>query len=312
MEVKIKERLSQLFDEQKINCAVIFEKGTTPDKNAPNIIYSKEGLNNLVWNSMNWNNLANYLPKLLGKKIGIVAKGCDARSIVLLMQEEKVKREDLYIIGINCTGMVDMKKIAKDFGEEILEAVFEKDKVKVKGQESEKEYKIKDFLFESCKVCKYPSPVIYDEVIGEKVNGYEGDNYEDITEFEKLSPEERRKYFYNELSGCIRCYACRNSCPSCYCQECFVDSNQPKWLEKGQNIDDIFFYHVVRAYHMAGRCVDCGSCQNACPMDINILKLTKKLNKDVRELYKYECGLDPKNPPALSTFEPDDYNEFIK
>lgn len=312
MESKIKERLEQLFDEEKIEAAVFFEKGTLPTKNTPNIVYKKEDLENLIWNPLNWNNLAAYLPKLLGKKIGIVAKGCDTRSITLLIQEQKVNREDIYIIGVPCSGMVNIKAIEQDFGEEITGIEFENSKIKVKGIGSGKEYNKQDFLYESCRFCVYPNPVIYDEVVGEKVEGYKGNQYEEIEEFEKNSPKERREYMVKELSRCIRCYACRNSCPSCYCQECFVDSNQPKWLEKGQNIEDIFFYHIVRAYHMAGRCVDCGSCQNACPMDINILKLTRKLNKDVKNLYDYECGLDPDNPPALSTFEQDDYNEFIK
>ncbi len=312
MESKIKEKFKQLFDEKKIEAAVIFQTGTIPTKNVPNVIFSKDDLETFTWNPLNWNNLANYLPNLLGKKIGIVAKGCDSRSIILLMQEEKVKRDQVYIIGVPCSGMINIKKLEKAFGEEIIGLEFKDEKVKVKGSSSEKEYNKADYLFDSCKTCKYPTPVIYDELIGTEIKGYKGENYTEAIEFEKKPAEERRKLMVDELSKCIRCYACRNSCPSCYCQECFVDSNQPKWLEKGQNVDDIFFYHIVRAYHMVGRCVDCGSCQAACPMDINILLLTKKLNKDVRELYKYECGLDENKPPALSTFEINDYNKFIK
>ena len=98
----------------------------------------------------------------------------------------------------------------------------------------------------------------------------------------------------------------------CYCEVCFVDVNNPKWLEGSIEQPDLSFWNLGRAFHLAGRCVDCGACERACPMEIKILNLTRKLNKDVLELYNYEAGVDIKKKPALGEFKFDDKEEFIR
>ena len=73
-----------------------------------------------------------------------------------------------------------------------------------------------------------------------------------LKEIESKSAEERWAYFQNILSPCIRCYACRNACPHCYCQECFVDTSGPQWVGKSIDPNDVFTFHLFRAFHMAG------------------------------------------------------------
>ena len=71
-------------------------------------------------------------------------------------------------------------------------------------------------------------------------------------------------------------------------------------------------FHILRAFHCAGRCTDCGACESACPQGIKMRVFTKKIEKDIRELYGYEPGMDEKAVPPMSVYRPDDPQDFIK
>jgi Na+-translocating ferredoxin:NAD+ oxidoreductase RnfC subunit len=149
-------------------------------------------------------------------------------------------------------------------------------------------------------------------LLGDLVEEQDVDRYEDIRKVEALPPEERWQYFEDLISSCIRCYACRNACPACYCPTCFVDESRPQWVGKTIDATDTRTFHFLRAYHLAGRCTDCGACERACPMGIKVRQFTKKLEKDVKELYGYETGLTLEGRPALDTYKPGDPESFIK
>ena len=137
------------------------------------------------------------------------------------------------------------------------------------------------------------------------------DPYADVAAIEAMSSEERWQFFDELLAPCIRCYACRNACPLCYCPTCFVDESKPQWVGKGQDPMDIRTFHFLRAYHCAGRCTDCGACERACPVGINMRLLTKKLNKDCLDLYGWEAGLTLDSRPALDEYKANDPENFI-
>lgn len=130
--------------------------------------------------------------------------------------------------------------------------------------------------------------------------------------FSSKSPEERWKDFEEEMARCIRCYACRNACPMCYCRECFVERTLPRWVGEGSSVSDTMIFHITRALHVAGRCGECDACVRACPMGIDLKIINQKINEDLFELYGHRAGVDPEAPAALSTFDPNDYNGFIK
>ena len=138
------------------------------------------------------------------------------------------------------------------------------------------------------------------------------DRYEDVRRIESMSSEEKSQYYDDLLSECIRCYACRNACPLCYCATCFVDASDPQWVGKSQDPTDIRTFHFLRAFHCAGRCTDCGSCERVCPMEIKVRVLTKKLEKDCLELFNWEAGIDLEKRPPLNTYNPGDPDELFR
>ena len=308
----IREIAEKILKDGTVEMVIGFRKGTVPLMNEPHFVQKPEDVKNLVWDSNCGINLANYLTDRK-EKIGIVAKGCDSRNIVTHIIENKIKREQLYIIGVPCKGMIDRRKIAGMLEAEIESAVEAGDGIKVKGGDAEKTFNKADVLQDNCAICIHRNPVEYDELAAEPVAEQQDvDRYADVRRIEGMPAEEKYRFFDELLAGCIRCYACRNACPLCYCPTCFVDESRPQWVGKGQDPTDVRTFHFLRAYHCAGRCTDCGACERACPVGIKVRLLTKKLEKDCLELFKWEAGLSLEVRPPLDTYKPDDPDKFIK
>lgn len=136
-------------------------------------------------------------------------------------------------------------------------------------------------------------------------------NKEMIEKLEKMTQAERWKFWIDELAPCFKCYACRAACPMCYCSRCTVDFNQPQWIPVPSHELGNYEWHIMRAIHLTGRCVDCDACYNACPLAIPLNLLTKKMLADAKEFFgEYQPAI--KGDHMMSTYKPDDKENFIQ
>jgi len=309
---KIRQAAKKLLEEKKVDVVVGYAKGTVPMRDRPYFANTPEECANLTWSSFCCNNLASLLIGRKGK-IGIVAQGCVSRNLAGLIQENQFKREDLYIIGVVSPGMVDRRKVQARFsGKVITEVAEDGEDLVVKGRGFEERVPKKEVKRDNCYTCMHRNPVIFDEMIGEKeTDSFGGELDKVAAPWEKLTADERYREFKDTLKDCIRCYACRDACPLCYCHVCFVDETQPQWCGKTQDEADVETFHLLRAFHCAGRCTDCGACESACPQGIKMRRLTTKIEKDIRQMYGYEPGMNPEATPPMSVYRPNDPQDFI-
>ncbi|MEM2344997.1 MAG: Coenzyme F420 hydrogenase/dehydrogenase, beta subunit C-terminal domain [Archaeoglobaceae archaeon] len=268
-------------------------------------VLSQKEIDKVTFSPFSFNNPAKLLMQLSGK-IAVVAKGCDAMAIRQLIKEGKLKRENLFIIGVSCKGVVDYRKIAKLVKlNDVNYAELEGEKLVLKLKQGEKRIPFSEVIDENCIYCEHPTPVIYDVLIGEPRESKK--DFGDIEQFENLSREERWNYWISQFERCIRCHACRSVCPLCYCEECMVDpsnlaispmstaedkASYPRLLGKTVNAKDNAIYHLLRVLHHAGRCAGCGECERACPMELPLRKLERKLEKVVVETFGYDLNED--------------------
>jgi formate dehydrogenase subunit beta len=222
-------------------------------------------------------------------KVAIVVKGCDLKSLVVLQSENQVQRERLAVIGMTCPGVTDQA-----------------------GR-----------LLAKCEVCPpdvyNPRQELCDLVIGEPVQRAGSGSkygqpapYGDVEQIDALGPTERRALWDGYFARCLRCYACRNVCPLCYCKECVFDQHDPRWVSPAAAVASNRSFHLIRAYHLAGRCVDCGECERACPVGIPLRRIHRKAAKVVEESFHFRAGLDPQAKSPLVAFADEDPQEFIE
>lgn len=299
---KIREEAKKALKEKGLKCVI----GWSPE-GTPTFASTEEEIDKLSFNKECVNNLVPYLTFEIrsqrgktrdGKDkvvqpVGVVVRGCDSKALLLLLNEKILARNEVFIIGVPCTGVTDPRGGGA--------------------------------LFRKCVKCDMRNPVVFDVLASEKVKEDEKD-FSEVEAIEAMSQEERWALWEEILGDCIRCHACKRSCPVCYCDECLLDptdvaikpdttaeekAHRPRWVERSVNVPENLIYHLARLPHLVGRCVDCGECERVCPRRLPLRLLTAKLAKDVKVIFDYEAAEEEGQKPLIAMSCMEDENGFI-
>ena len=301
-----------LLAEGKVNRVLGWKKGEFCYDVTPAVFADAEEMKkSFVFGDFCGANFSKYLIEETRKegKVLVFLKPCDTYSFNQLLTEHRFDREKVYAVGVPCDGMLDIGNIKALLGDGILGATVEGDTVKVDTlYDGVKTIAKNDALAERCVNCKSKKHVAYDELIGEEGDVIDSARFDEVAKLEAMTPDERFAFWQGELSRCIRCNACRDICPACTCEKCVFDNPQSGVENKA--ITDSFeekMFHIIRAFHVAGRCTDCGECSRVCPQDIPLHLLNRKFIKDINGFYgEYQAGAEVGSRAPLVDYTTED------
>ena len=297
MENTLRQKAKELLEKGDVKVVIGYGWNKRKTRTTPVFITKPEDVEKLVFNPLCVNNLSLYLTKkfpdikALGKP-AIVAKGCDIKTIAVLISESQIKREDVVILGMSCNGVVYKQELWKgELKPEIMPT--------------------------KCHNCDVRNPHIADIIIGEKVNFTPPDTpagmvFDKIRDLDKKSGEERWGFWIEHFNRCIKCYACRQICPLCYCDRCIAEKNMPQWIETSAHPRGNLAWNLKRAMDLTGRCTFCGECERACPVNIPLNLVNQKLALVVKDAFGHKAGYDEKVHPPMIVFNMEDQEDFIK
>lgn len=304
------QRAAALLTDKTVSAVLGWKKGEFDYDVTPALFYDEKGLKEFIYSDFCGVNLSKYLvakTKELSGKILVFLKPCDSYSFNQLLTEHRFDREKVYAVGIPCDGMADIEKIKRSC-DGIHSIVEEQENLKIDTLYGEEiSLKKESVLLEKCANCKSKKHVAYDELIGEDGEVLTTTRFDEVEKIEKMSADERFAFWQKELSKCIRCNACRDACPACTCEKCVFDNPKSGVENKAAaNEFEEKLFHIIRAYHVAGRCTDCGECSRACPQNIPLHLLNRKFIKDINAYYgEYQAGekTGQRNPLVDYTFD---------
>ncbi|MBO5273868.1 MAG: 4Fe-4S dicluster domain-containing protein [Clostridia bacterium] len=307
------EKAAALLDAGTVDRVLAWKRGEFDYDVTPGLFTTREQMEaELVFGDFCGANMSKYLIKetLKGEgKVLVFLKPCDTYSFNQLLTEHRFDREKVYAVGIPCEGMLSVTAIKAAAGDGISKIDVTEEGVVVETLfDGTKVFGHDEMLAERCRNCKSKRHVAYDELMGEEGEVLDSARFDEVAKIEAMSSEERFAFWQGELSRCIRCNACRDVCPACTCEKC-VFGNPDSGIEN-KAITDSFeekMFHIIRAFHVAGRCTDCGECSRVCPQQIPLHLLNRKFIKDANNLWgDYQAGEEVGSRAPLVDFDFDD------
>ncbi len=310
MRDQLVEKATQLLSDGTVTRVLGWKKGEFDYDVTPAVFADVEALSDFVFDDFCGANFSKYLIKETAKegKVLVFLKPCDTYSFNQLLTEHRFDREKVYAVGIPCDGMIDIAKVKALVGDGILSVKSEAEVTVETLYDGTKTLAKNDVLAERCVNCKSKKHVAYDELLGEDGDLLDSKRFDQVAELEAMTPEERYAFWQNELSKCIRCNACRDVCPACTCEKC-VFGNPNSGVENKAPADSFEekMFHIIRAFHVAGRCTDCGECSRVCPQNIPLHLLNRKFIKDINTFYgEYQAGEEVGSRAPLVNYTLDD------
>jgi formate dehydrogenase (coenzyme F420) beta subunit len=279
MIARLRESCRRLLDDGSVQVVIGYAENGRGLAARPLLVRRSDDVERLTFNDHCFANLAVYLKRKEVRALGkaaIVVKPCDERALVVLEKEAQIDRKALHVIGMACGGV---------------------------GSPAAPK----------CRKCTSRMPRFADEVIGEAPPAAQAEAGADpLAALMALSPAERWAFWKNEFARCVKCYACRQVCPLCYCERCVADKNRPTVIDTSASLEGNFAWHITRAFHLAARCVGCGECARACPVGIPLGLLNRSLAEAAAAEFGYRAGVDPSAEPVLGAWSPADKEQFIK
>ena len=311
LEKALIEKAKDLLEKGEVKRVVGWTKGEFVYDPSPATFESAEELENFVYDDFCGANLSKYLVKIAKKegKTAVFMKPCDTYSFNQLLKEHRVERDKVYVIGVECREKLDPYAIQKAGIDGVLSERFEGNEVVFVCRDDEKRMKKDEAILLRCATCKSKKFAVSDEtIVLTEMEEAKEDRFDEVKKLEAMTAEERFAFWQKELSRCIRCNACRNVCPACTCLKCVFDNPKSGVAAKANDVPfEEQLFHVIRAFHVAGRCTDCGECSRVCPERIPLHLLNRKFIKDIDENYgEYQAGEESEGKTPLTSYTTND------